>query len=129
MSMVIKRIHTNLALMSLGHKHTFDSKDHKISYNTQYSMFQIDGTLIPVSSIREVLTEGIDKDSPASTHQADLKSGIKEPLMSPAHHRAESTQIVSQPEIVDNWYVSVPDKISKEIKGSKPKGKRALLGG
>jgi|SRR6516225_1778159 hypothetical protein len=55
--MKIKRIHTNFALMSLGHKHTFDNKDHELSFNNEFQMFQIDGTLVPVSSIREVLTE------------------------------------------------------------------------
>lgn len=76
--MLIKRIHTNLALMSLGHKHTFDSKDHVITYNAEYNMFQIDGTLIPVSSIREVLTESIDKEVPASTKTLNTDCSVSE---------------------------------------------------
>jgi hypothetical protein len=84
--------------MSLGHKHTFDKSEHKLSFNPDFNMFQIDETLVPVSSIREVLTEG-----PASSSIA-------------VSSHAEPKDVISQPEIENNWFVAVPDHPPKEVK-------------
>lgn len=55
--MKIKRLHTQVAVMSIDHKFSFDASQHKLAYRADLSMFKIDNTYVPVSNIREVLVE------------------------------------------------------------------------
>lgn len=53
--MKITRIYTMAALNSLDYKMSFDHLKHKLEYLPHLNMFQIDGTLIPMSNVREVV--------------------------------------------------------------------------
>ncbi|MCW3101169.1 MAG: hypothetical protein JWL77_6787 [Chthonomonadaceae bacterium] len=129
--MKIRRIHTQVAIMSKEHKFSFDVSQHKLEYFPELNMFKIDETLVPISNIREVLLEQEQprEEGPAQSSQV---SNIHQPA-SPKDvvtqkvkaAQPKSEEIVSSPEVVENWYVAVPDKPAKEVKIA-PKRKAQL---
>lgn len=73
--MKIRRIHTQVAVMSIDHKFSFDQGQHKLEYFPELNMFKIDNTFVPVSNIREVLVE-----EEKSAINPQFKNKLMEPL-------------------------------------------------
>lgn len=75
--MKIKRIHTQVAVMSIDHKFSFDQGQHKLEYFPELNMFKIDSTFVPVSNIREVLVEDESKPTETVTTKTKVKKETK----------------------------------------------------
>lgn len=118
--MKIKRIHTQVAIMSKEHKFSFDVSQHKLEYFPELNMFKIDETLVPISNIREVLLEENVQVEPP--HVGSVSSIINEHGSAIKHtqkvkaSQAKSEDIVTEPEVLADWYQAVPDKPAKDIK-------------
>lgn len=91
--MKIRRIHTQVAIMSKEHKFSFDISQHKLEYFPELSMFKIDETLVPISNIREVLL--VEEDQ-RTTHSgvAALDSGPLPDIAHPARKSKRNKETV-----------------------------------